>query len=756
MKERLILNDCKNNKLVTAAIICFMAVSAALMGLSVLLFGSLLNSIDRLMETAETPDFLQMHSGEIDPGALEAFTASHPGIYKMQISTFLNLENGSLSLGDHSLTDNTQDNGLCVQSCSFDYLVDLEGKRISVSPGSVYVPVCYRDEYEIKTGDLMRIGTQELKIAGFLRDSQMNSMMASSKRFLVNELDYERLKSMGDEEYLIEFKLRDGEDVNAFATAYGDAGLPNNGPTITRPLIRLMNALSDGMMILVILLVSVVLLIISILCIRYILLTSLEKNKREIGMMKAVGISRKDIHNLYFSKFLFLSAIGALIGLTAALLLSIPMRRQMNDLYGMPEKMGMIYLAAAVGIFTVEGLILLSVHRTLKTTDKLTAVEALYGTGRFERKKNRYLFIAVITAAAAALILIPQNIASTLASPRFVTYMGIGSSQIRIDIRQTDQADAIARAILSNIGKDEQTEGAVLMETRSYRVILEDGREYSLLIENGDHGQFPVSYSEGSWPTGKDEIALSLLNASELGIGVGDDVTIRMKSNGIDKIIRCRVCGIYSDITNGGKTAKANFEGFEYSEPPMWSVIYVTLKDPNAAAAWTERYQQLFQAYDASIRVTDISQYVNATYGQTITRVQKAAVLTMFASCLVLAIVVLLFIRLTIWQERADCSLKKALGFISADIRLSYLKKSLIYILLGTAAGVFLGVIPGQNLSGVLLGSLGAAGFRFIIDPVRTFFLVPLLIIAVALIAGRISLNEIDRIKAYECCVGRE
>ena len=756
MKERLIRNDCKNNKLVTAAIVSFMAVSAALLGLSVLLFGSLLTSIDRLMETAETPDFLQMHSGEIDINALEAFSASQPGIGKMQISTFLNLENGELSLGEHSLADNSQDNGLSVQSGSFDYLVDLEGNKIMVSPGDVFVPVCYRDEYDIKAGDLMRIGTQELMIAGFLRDSQMNSMMASSKRFLVNEQDYERLKSLGDEEYLIEYKLLKGEDVNAFATAYGDAGLPGNGPTITYPLIRLMNALSDGMMILVILIVSVVILAISILCIRFILLTSLEKDKREIGMMKAVGISRRDIHSLYFSKFLILSVIGAGIGELCALLVSIPLCRQMKELYGLPEKMGLIYLFSAAGVLAVEGLILLSVHRTLRTTDSLSAVEALFGIGRFEKKKNRYLFIAVIISAATALILIPQNIASTLVSPRFVTYMGIGSSHIRIDIRQTDQADTIALTILNEIESDEQTEGAVLMETRSFRVMLEDGREYSLLIEKGDHGKYPVSYSEGSWPAEKDEIALSLLNASELGVGIGDYVTVRTGQNATENTVRCRVSGIYSDVTNGGKTAKACFEDRENPEPPMWSIIYVTLKDPNVIAEWTDRYQDLFLGYAASIRVTDIKQYMNATYGQTIVRVQKAAVLTMAASCLVLAIVVLLFIRLTIWQERGDCSLKKALGFISSDIRLSYLKRSLAYILIGTAAGVFLGVIPGQHLAGMLLGTLGASGFHFIIDPVRTFLLVPVLIVVVAISAEMISLNEINRIKAYECCVGRE
>ncbi len=756
MKKRLFLNNCRQNKLITFSIVCFMAVSAALMGLSVLLFGSLLNSIDRLMKTAETPDFLQMHSGKIDPDALDEFAVSHPGIDRMQISAFLNLENGALSLGRHSLADNSQDNGLCMQNESFDFLLDLEGNLIHVSPGCVYVPVCYRDEYQLAAGDLMRIGSRELTIAGFLRDSQMNSMMASSKRFLVSEQDYERLKSLGDEEYLIEFKLRKGEDINAFAAAYGDAGLPDNGPAITYPLIRLMNALSDGIMIFVILLVSFVILAISILCIRYILLTSLEKEKREIGMMKAVGISRSDIHRIFFSGFMYLSAAGALIGILCAFLISIPLCRQMRALYGLPDHIFLIYLLSFAGTLAVEGMILLSVHRTLKAVEKMTAVEALYGTGRFEKKKNRYLFIAVITAAAAGLILIPGNIAHTLSSPDFVTYMGVGRSQIRIDIRQTDRIGTISEEILNEIEKDDQTEESVLMETRSYRIVPEDGREYNLLIEDGDHSLFPVSYSEGRWPTDKGEIALSNLNASELGLEIGDIVPVRMEQDGEVKTIPYAVCGIYSDITNGGKTAKARFEDHDNSEPPMWSVIYVTLKDSNAIPEWIDRYQQFFQDYDASIRVTDISQYVKEIYGQTIRRVQKASMLTAAASVLILAIVVLLFIRLTIWQERGDCSLKKALGFLSSDIRNSYLKKSLKYILTGTAGGIFLGLIPGQNLAGMLLGSLGASGFHFIIDPIQTFIRIPLLIAAAAMLSARISLSEVDRIKAYECCVGRE
>lgn len=161
-------------------------------------------------------------------------------------------------LEGHSLADSTQDNGVCVQSGHFDYLVDLENHVIEeVRSGEIYVPVCYRQMIGLNVGETVQIGETDFTIAGFLRDSQMNAMMASSKRFLVSESDYHLLKKEGSEEYLIEFLLREETDVNAFATEYTDAGLPANGPAITKPLIRLMNALSDGLMILVILLVSV-------------------------------------------------------------------------------------------------------------------------------------------------------------------------------------------------------------------------------------------------------------------------------------------------------------------------------------------------------------------------------------------------------------------------------------------------------------------------------------------------------------------
>ena len=752
MERRMIINDIKANKLVSAATCIFMAVTAMLLGLSILLYASLADSIDSLMTEAKTPDFLQMHTGELDEDDVNSFSQQREDIEAMQICTFLNLQNSQISIGNESFENNMQDNGLSCQSSLFDYLVDADNKVIYPSEGEVYVPVCYRKEYGIKSGDVMRIGKEELIVAGFLRDSQMNSMMASSKRFLISEPDYERLRQLGSEEYLIEFRLKDGSDINAFATAYKDAGLPDNGPTITYPLIRMMNALSDGMMILVILLVSVVVLLISMLCIRYIILTQLEKDKTGIGMLKAVGISRRDIRKLYMSKYLILSVVGCMTGVIAAIITAKPVGAQMRELYGNAGNTGLIYALMILGALAAEGVILLSVSRLLHRTDRISAADALYGRGSFGKKKNLWLPAMIITAAAMFMILVPQNMKSTIEAPEFVTYMGIGESHIRIDIRQTGNVRKIAGEVTGDIGHDNRVRDYVLMETGSYRTILQNGSSYDLMIENGDHSRFPVRYTEGRYPENDREIALSVLNAEEMGVKLGDEIIVcKEMKDGTAEEISCSVCGIYSDITNGGKTAKACMKDPDDATPVMWSIIYLSLADEDLTREWTNEYQDRYSSFESGVKVTLIADYLKGTYGQTIRNISKAAAVSSVMACFVLFIVMLLLIRLVVWRERNDSSLKKALGFTSSDIRMEYLKKTVTYILPGIVLGVFAGIVPGQSLAALLLRSMGAYSFRFIIDPLTVFAAAPAMIAVSAVLAAILSLTEVKRIHAWEC-----
>ena len=185
-------------------------------------------------------------------------------------------------------------------------------------------------------------------------------------KIAVKSMGLDDLKPFNPKEKVIEFLLEDGADVGVFATEYTDAGLPANGPAITRPLILMMNALSDGLMILVILLASFVLVLIAVLCIRFTLLTQLEKDRKEIGMLKAIGISKRDIRRIYFIKFLGLSGLGAVTGLAFAALTEKVVSAHMQELYGPSQHTVIPLLVASTGILLTEGIILFSIRRTLK------------------------------------------------------------------------------------------------------------------------------------------------------------------------------------------------------------------------------------------------------------------------------------------------------------------------------------------------------------------------------------------------------
>lgn len=49
-----------------------------------------------------------------------------------------------------------------------------------------------------------------------------------------------------------------------------------------------------------------------------------------------------------------------------------------------------------------------------------------------------YLTLALVVMLATFLLLVPQNISDTIADRSFITYNGIGDSDLMISLRQTD------------------------------------------------------------------------------------------------------------------------------------------------------------------------------------------------------------------------------------------------------------------------------------------------------------------------------
>ncbi|KOS64259.1 ABC transporter permease [Lysinibacillus agricola] len=768
MYFRLIRNDISKSKLITLTTTLFVAAAAMLVSLSAILMVNLSGAIDSLMNQAKTPHFMQMHSGDIDTVRLADFAEQNSNVDEFQVLEFLNMDGAQIILGDSSLANNVQDNGFSIQSEKFDYLLDLDGNIINASDGELYVPINYMKDNTAQVGDKAVIGGKEFTVAGFLRDSQMNSSLSSSKRFLVSENDYAQIKSLGSTEYLIEFRLKDLSELGAFETAYASAGLEANGPTITYPLFKTINALSDGIMIAVILLVSVLVVAIAFMCIRFTLLAKIEDDYREIGVMKAIGLRLSDIKKIYLAKYATVAAAGSLLGFALSLVFKDMLLENIRLYMGESENSSFAAALGMIGILLVLFAIIAYVSGVLRRFRKISAAEAIrFGTSQEKNagakrfclngnklfntniflgikdvlaRKRLYATMLAVLVISAFIIIVPQNLYNTISSTSFIKYMGIGNYDIRIDIQQTDHISKKSAEVLKSINSDSSISKYTILTTKTFKTKIEDGSEENIKIELGDHSIFPIEYSEGRAPAVEAEIALSALNADEMSKKVGDVMTIVMKG----KERKLTVSGIYSDITNGGKTAKAVFT--DNSADIMWSVICARLSDKSLVDETITEYADRF----AFAKISDIDEFVTQTFGSTIKSVGKASIAAIAIGLVITVLVTLLFMKMLVVKDRFSIAVMKALGFTNSDITMQYGSRSIFVLIIGIVLGTLLANTLGEVLTGAVITSFGASSFKFSVNPLSAYVLCPLMMGCSVLIATIIGTSGAGKIKISE------
>ena len=772
MNQKIIFHDMRKNLFTTIVTVSFIAASAMLVSLALLSGVNLLTSVAQLMQKAETPHFLQMHAGTLEQEEREAVKGLRQGLAeKEQVLEFLNIENSKIVLNGNSLRDSTQDNGLCVQSDSFDYLLGMENEILKPKDGEIYVPVCYQKEYDVNVGDTADICGKTFVVAGFLRDSQMNSMLASSKRFLVSKADFEMMKEHGSMEYLIEYRLNANVKISEFASMYASEKLPANGPAITYPLIKMLSALSDGIMIGILLLVSVLVVVIALLCIRFTLLAKLEEDKKETGVLLALGTPLRDVKKMYLFKYLFLAFIGAMIGMMLTYGIKGKMLSEIKASFGIATAPGLEFLWGFFGAAVVIIIVFLSVKRVLKRLEKLSVVEVIQNREDREKGKakkvnkmslSRHLNFSVndllavkdvrvrgklyvtnffVFLFAIMLMTIPQNIETTISSEKFSTCMGIGDSDIRFDIQNMTDSEKRGKELLEVLKKDERIEDAGAFFTKTFSVKKKEGGLEQLLIEFGNHQMFSVVYTKGEAPENENEIALSSLNAEEMGAEPGDVLTLVTEDG--EKMLT--VCGIYSDITNGGKTAKACF--VDENTPVMWGTLYATVRDKDAIEAVTKDYAKHF----SDVKVTDIRGYMLGTYGSTITSIRKAAVLSVVLAIGITCLLTLLFARLLLAKDRYEVAVLKSCGFTTHDIKEQYI----ISIVIASIPGILFGIagarILGERITGLFLSTLGADAFSFVANPWIVYLVMPLLLVGSLMIGSILGTKQVEKIPAGAC-----
>ena len=319
---KIVKNDFLRNKIVTMTVFVFITLSVILAASAINNIANLIQAMSDLQESAVPADITVMHAGEYDQAEIDQFTEQYRDHIAMQETMVLqNIDGSNIHFGQNQTMAGTiQDISFVVQNKKFDFILDLDNEKLDIKEGYVAVPIYFMEQHDLKIGDTITVKSggyeKEFVISDYARDFEMNSSLTSSKRFVINQNDYDEMLEMqaGELEYLIEFKLYENGDSAAVQTAYIEAGLPANGPIIEGKIFTMFNAMSDMAVAIVIIFISILLIVIASLCIRLTFLATIDEDIREIGVMKAMGISKKDIKKVYLNKYRVISVAAGIIG----------------------------------------------------------------------------------------------------------------------------------------------------------------------------------------------------------------------------------------------------------------------------------------------------------------------------------------------------------------------------------------------------------------------------------------------------------
>lgn len=763
MYRKLVWKDLMKNKLSSVTLLVFMVVSVMLMSSAVQLSVNLVSSIQNFVKLAKTPDFIQMHKGEVDRDRLEKFVADHPTIEAYQVSDFLNIDGSLIIIDGSPLSNSVQDNGLTVQNIHFDFLLDTDNRPIKVGRGQIYLPLMYHLEGRARLGSQIVIAGQEFVVKGFVRDSQMNSSLALSKRFVVHEADFQALEEKGTMERIIEFRVDDRSSLAQIEKDYIDRDMEADGPPmILAPFVEIINGLTDGMMIALLVVVSIIVLLLSFICLRFVLLAKIEEDYVEIGVLKAIGIRLKEIKAIYLYKYGALALIALGLGFCLSIVLTDRLLSNVEAYMGRSEDQTFPLLLGFITASLVALLILAYIARLLKGFKKISAAQAI----RFGAPSNpsrtghrlklsqsslsgmsflalkdslaglkSYATIFFLVTFSLLMATLPISLYQTFSNRDFVTYMGLGQYDLRIDLANMDDMEGKSKNILADL-KSSQIRSSGLFNTRLYDVKVGETRTKKLRIESGDHGQFPIRYTKGRAPKNHDQIALSSINADELDKSIGDELTLVI--DGGQKTLT--VSGIYSDVTYGGRTAKMAYQSEK--APLLWVIIPVQYK---AGADIEAEIAALKRVYpEAKIALTQV--FLQGIFGSTISAIQTVAVISSFVATGLVFILSLLFIRLLLIQERQKVAMLRALGFRQSEV----LRKFMLSVLLIASSGLVVGLVllhlSGGTIAQLMLSQFGVEAIVLKHPFILTHLTLPILFLLVILLATRLASSSIRKL----------
>lgn len=557
----------------------------------------------------------------------------------------------------------------------------------------IYLPYQYHTGGQYNIGENYEITildkTYNLKIKGFLNNIGSGSYNAGTIIMLLDDSTYNEIEKKFNEESTLlnlKLKLNSGVDQTKFGNEMLNKIVKDN-PDVIVDFLTLESTIFNRTYISVILGVSFLVVSFIILLIVFLMLSNnisnyIKENMKNLGALKAIGYTNRNIKLGFLLQFIIITIIGCSIGISVSYLLLPAVIDIMTSQIGIPYEISFSILSAIITLFSIVGIIIMTVVIFIRKTNKITPITALRdGIKTHNFKKNRIelektnLPLNVSLAFKTMYTNMKQNVVTFLIV-LFLVFANVIALVLFQNFSVDPKLSLLSFEICDGaIGTDSDIDKDVynyiknldgVFNTREISQINVETDDVKLLTyimeDTSKLNNQDVCY-KGRLPKYDNEIAISGKYCKIYNYNIGDEIEIK-KGEKKEKFL---ISGFIQTTNNNGQEALILNKGIEKIIGTDYDKMYYFDTEDNVNVS--ENIEKIKNKFGNRIGFTvDFEEVIKGSMSTFKLIANAMVMIIMIVCCIVILLVLYLLIKTLINNKKRDYGVLKALGYTSKNI----------------------------------------------------------------------------------------
>lgn len=778
MYLKILIKDLKRKKTMNVILLLFITLATLFIGSSASNMIAVMAAMDNYMEISEVSDYDTFINEEYREKMLQFLKENnYVDSYKEQRvisiskndikinNTIIDYENLIFVMSDKEVSTN---------------IFDENNQKIEdIKSGYIYITPIFARHIGVKTGDKIEVtinDTAKEYTVNIAKDIMCGSDIMGFTRLFINDSEYKEILENNNLSVLFDYSM-ELKDISKFESEYIKTGI--NAINLTNDTVRLtyfMDMIITG----ILMVVSVCLIIISLIILKFTISFTINEEFREIGIMKAIGIQNKKIRVLYIVKYFVISVAGGVIGFGISIPFGNLLREAVAENIVMKNNIWNIIINTVCVLLVILFIIYKS-FRATKKIKKMKPIDAVRNGATGERfranglislnrmpfkpvvfmainditsKWKQFGILAVTFAMGLILIIIPINVVNTLESSEIISVFSMVPSDLYLSNGTMLTSGKSREEIYANLEEIKERLADNGIDAKVYIELLftinasKDDKFCSLisLVGVGDVKSTEYAYMKGNAPIYENEVGISHIIADKLAADIGDYIVINTGAGEKEFL----VTAIFQTMTNMGQGIRF-YENAELSYEQVMGNLAVQIKYTNSMDKKTkeevyEKIAELFPEY----KVQDSKRYINEMMGDISTQIDNVKYLIVAVVIVINILVAVLIEKILLTKENGEIGLLKGIGF--------NIKSLMYWQMLRMTMAAFIGIVIGTLLStpmtevsiGWIFKIMGLSSIKYTINPLEVYVIYPFIILISTIFAAVIASLSVRRVKATE------